>query len=312
MINVLFVSSGNFKHGISPIILNQGQSLIKEGVYIEYFLIKGKGFWNYIKGVFKLRKYLRDKSFNIVHAHYSFSGFVASLAGCSNVITSLMGSDVKSEKIYRFSIYIFYKLFWAKVIVKSDDMKKTLGFKNVEIIPNGVDMNKFKPIEKEFAIDKVSWNREKYHVLFPSNPGRKEKNFSLAEKALKICNNSDIDLHFLIDIPNSEVPYHINAADVVLLTSLWEGSPNVIKEAMACNRPIITTKVGDVASILGKTKGCYIVNFDANEIAIKIQKAIDFNKQFCRTKGRSYLIQCGLDDASVAKKLMHVYQNIIA
>ena len=99
---ILFVSSGNSQNGISPIIKNQGESIVKAGIELEYFLIKGKGIKGYFKSIFTLRKHLKNNTYDIVHVHYSLSAIVASLAGAKPLIVSLMGSDVKSNSWFKW------------------------------------------------------------------------------------------------------------------------------------------------------------------------------------------------------------------
>jgi teichuronic acid biosynthesis glycosyltransferase TuaC len=93
---------------------------------------------------------------------------------------------------------------------------------------------------------------------------------------------------------------------VVLLTSLWEGSPNVIKEAMACNTPIVSTDVGDVKEIIGKTEGCFITSFDPEDVSDKIKKALEFGK---RTTGREDIKH--LESGVVAKRIIAIYKNVL-
>ena len=107
-------------------------------------------------------------------------------------------------------------------------MKESLGIKNVEVIPNGVDLKVFKPIEKMSCKKALNWDCKKKQILFASNPNRYEKNFSLAKKAFSFIDDINYELKVLEDISNDQIPLHFNAADVILLTSLWEGSPNVI------------------------------------------------------------------------------------
>jgi teichuronic acid biosynthesis glycosyltransferase TuaC len=303
---VLFVSSGNSSNGISPIILNQGTSLQNQGASVAYFTIKGKGIIGYLKAIPKLQKFIKKNKFDIIHAHYSLSAFVATLSGAKPLVVSLMGSDVKSKKYFKLFIKLFNKFSWAKMIVKSEDMKLSLGIKEVKIIPNGVDFERFQPIDKIIALKETGWDNTKKHVLFAANPKRYVKNFKLAKNAFDLLNRSDIDLHFLNEVPNVQLPFYFNAADVVLLTSLWEGSPNVIKEAMACNRPIVSTDVGDINNLIGKTEGCYISSLDPKDIMIKIKKAVNHKLD---TNGREDVKH--LKSNEISQKIINLYLNVI-
>jgi len=302
---ILFVSSGNGKTGISPIILNQGESLKEQKIELEYFTIKGKGVKGYFKSIFMLRKYLKNNSPDIIHSHYSLSAFVASLAGSKPLVVSLMGSDVKSKVWYKWMIKIFNYLFWQNVIVKSQDMYNDIKINNTYIIPNGINMDRFKPIPKKIALNKLGWDSSKKHILFTSSPKRVEKNFKLAKEAYNLLANKNLELHYLENIPNVDMPFYYNAADVVLLTSLWEGSPNAIKEAMACNRPIVSTDVGDVKQVLTETIGCYITEHNSEKISEKINLALNYSQ----TKGREQITH--LDDILIAKKIIEIYKKII-
>ncbi|WP_294142904.1 glycosyltransferase [uncultured Sanguibacteroides sp.] len=309
---VLFVCSGNTKEGISPIIKNQANSLEKEGCKIEYYTIKGKGLWGYLKNVLPLRRFFKQNDVDIVHAHYSLSAFAASLAGAKPLIVSLMGSDVQAGYCYKFIIRIFAFLFsWKVIIVKSEDMKEMLGVRRALVIPNGVDLERFKPLDKIECQKRLGWNINKKHLLFAANPGRYEKNYSLVESAIDIINDANIQIHFLKNIPNAETPFWYNAADVVILTSLWEGSPNAIKEAMACCRPIVVTKVGDVEWLLEKENGCFLIDFDISICTRQINEAIAFSQKNGKTNGRRRINMLGLDSKSVAEEIECIYKSML-
>ena len=301
---VLFISSGNATSGISPIIKSQGESLKKEGIELDYFAIKGKGLKGYLTSISELRKILKTDTYDIVHAHYWLSAIVASLAGAKPIVASLMGDDVKASPYFKWIIYLFYYPTWSSIIVKSEDMHHALNIKKANIIPNGVDMNRFKPIDKAVALNEVKWDERKKHILFTSNPSRVEKNFELAQQAFDEINDENLELHYLKDIPHEKIPYYYNASDVVILTSLWEGSPNAIKEAMACNVPIVSTHVGDVEKVLSKTEGCYVSSFDPKDFASKIKSALDFKE---RTTGRDDIDY--LKSENIAKKIVEIYNR---
>ena len=307
---VLFVSSGNSTFGISPIVKNQGESLIASGINVEYFLINGKGISGYLKSIPKLRKKLQTNRFDIVHAHYSLSAIVATLAGAKHLVVSLMGSDTKTNFIIKIFIKLFNTLFWKKVIVKSEDMKQSIGIKNAEVIPNGVNLKLFKEIDKLEAQKHLRWEIGKKYILFAANPNRYEKNFSLAKQSFNSINTENVELKVLQNVKFSDMPYYHNAADVILLTSLWEGSPNVIKEAMACNRPIVATKVGDIPMLFNQINGCYLCDFSKTEIAANLDIAINYSQKNNTTNARNRILDLKLSLDEVALRLKKLYEQI--
>lgn len=308
---VLFISSGNKNNEVKPLVKAQGDSLEENGCKVYYYTVNGKGIKGYLKQIPHLRKYLKSNSYDIIHAHFSFSGFVAALAGANPLVVSLMGSDIYSSYKYKYFIYPFKWFFWDSIVVKSVEMKKALGFLKVKVLPNGVDINKFRPINKDEAVKKLKWDSEYQHILFAANPSRPEKNFNLAKEAYEdISGYMDVQLHALVDVPHDLVPYYINASDVIILTSLWEGSPNVIKEAMACNKPIVTTDVGDVNWLLKNLNGCFVVNNNQDEISGAMSAALKYSKMHKETEGRKRIIKLRIDSNNIAKRLITIYQNI--
>jgi glycosyltransferase involved in cell wall biosynthesis len=310
-LKILFVCSGNSVNGIGAVVSNQAEALKQQGIDISFFSIKGKGWYAYLKHVLLLRKYLRKNIFDIIHAHYSLSAFTATLAGSKPLVVSLMGSDARAGKITSSLIRFYNKKRWAKLIVKSDSMKEQLRLKDIDIIPNGVDFTFFKPIDDTTLKSKFGFSENKQTILFLADPAREAKNFPLAEQAFEILDTENTELQVRYNIPKEEIPQIINAADIILLTSLWEGSPNVIKESMACSKPIVATNVGDIAWLFGDEPGHFLSSFDPEDVAEKMKMALEFSKKHGRTNGRERIIELGLDAETVAQKIISVYQSVI-
>jgi teichuronic acid biosynthesis glycosyltransferase TuaC len=305
---VTFVRSGN--SGIDPISQNQGDSLKNTSVDVTYFDIVGKGIVGYLKSIFRLRVEIRTNKPDILHAHYAYSGFVASLALPKRpVVVSLMGSDVNKTNRFVFVITrVFVVFFWKVTIVKTQRMKEKLGINSVKVLPNGVDLRVFFPASKTIALKEISWDKNKKNILFGSDPRRKEKNYDLFASVVERykLEDSNFEIHFLCNIPCNKVYLYYCAADISVLTSHWEGSPNVIKEAMACNCPIVSTDAGDIKEIISSTDGCYITSFDPVDVYEKIKLALEFGK---RTVGRENIKH--LSSELVAERLNNIYEEVL-
>jgi len=285
-------------------VYEQGESLKTLGIEVDYFLVKGSGILGYKNNIYPLRKYYKSGHYDLVHAHNIFCGFLCSLARLKPLIVSLMGWNV--EKIYlKYLIRFFYYLSWDKCIVKSKNMQLSLGKIDVEVIPNGVNIDLFKPMDKGTAQQFLGWEKNKIHILFAADPSRPIKNFQLCKKAISMINMDNIVLHTLGNIERKEMPYYYNASDVVLLTSKKEGSPNVIKEAMACNCKIVSTDVGDVKERFNENKACFIADNTPEDICQKIILAINYNGII---NTRDEIIN--LSSHFIASKLVDIYNQV--
>lgn len=119
---------------------------------------------------------------------------------------------------------------------------------------------------------------------------------------------AELKVHY--GISQQDVPDILNKADVVLLTSKWEGSPNVVKEAMACNCPVVATNVGDVAWLFGDEPGYFLTGFDPVVVAEKIRMALAFADKEGKIRGRARIRKLGLDSETVARRVVDVYETV--
>ena len=162
----------------------------------------------------------------------------------------------------------------------------------------------------------VGFEADKKYIIWCSNPSRVEKRYNLAKKTIEMLRDESVVLCPVFDKIHNDVVKYMCAADVLLLTSFSEGSPNVIKEAMACNCPIVTTDVGDVRERLANLEGCYVsvaepsyedFSLEAEQLSVCLRKAINYNG---RTKGRERIIQDGLTTKQIADKIITVYKDV--
>ena len=290
---------------ISEFVFEQNKAVEKLGVSYDYYLIKEGGFQGYIKGFKDFHHYLEEKHYNydIIHAHGGHIGSLANTQRKIPVVTTYHGSDINNP-INRLSSLIALLFSKTNVFVSSKMLDKVKKYAHGIVIPCGVDFNIFKPLDKVKCRKELGLNINEKIVLFAGRYERKEKNYKLAKKASDIANiDNFIELK---DFSREEVNLLLNASDLLLLTSFSEGSPQVIKEAMACNCPIVGTNVGTVAEIISVVEGCFITTFEPEDVVEKINLALHFSK---KTNGRDYVEH--FDNELIAKKVFELFQKII-
>jgi len=209
---------------------------------------------------------------------------------------------VLSSQLLNFINRIFSLFFWDQVIVKSEQMNKVSRIKRAKIIPNGVDRNLFYPINSPGSSEV---NLEK-KILFGGDPLRVEKNYKLANEAINQLTEFKIEVKFLKGIPYNKVPKLINEVDLILLTSKYEGSPNIIKEALACNKPVVSTDVGDVKDLISDIEGCYIAQEDYLDISSKIRKVFS-NRNMINSREKI----THLDSKLIASRIIDTYKVML-
>jgi teichuronic acid biosynthesis glycosyltransferase TuaC len=255
--------------------------------------------------------------FDIIHGHYGLMCLAARLQWKAPVVASFLGGDLfgemtpdreyskKGRLVVRISRWLCN--YVDAVIVKSEGMKRVVSGDNIFIIPNGVDFELFHPISRTQARTALSWDQDRYYVLFGNDPELPNKNFPLAQAAIEcLCaRGMPAELVVASGLPQAKVVQYINASNALILTSIYEGSPNIVKETMACNVPVVSTDVGDVSQVVGRTKGCKICPSDPDALAIALEEALRHTEP---TTGRADIrhLECSV----VAKQIIEAYEQI--
>ena len=294
-----------------PFFEDQIRILERKGVTTTTLTVPGRGsaqdsrsFIDYVKFYQPtIRHSLRD--YDIVHANYGLTGPFALAQPQRPVVLTLWGSDLagRYSRISRICARLS-----DETIVMSEKMRNDL-WNAAHVIPHGVDMEKFQSIDQSSAIDMVDWNPDSRHVLFPYDPSRPVKNFSLAERVVDQVReevNVPVELCPVYGVPHEEIPNYMNAADALLLTSQREGFPNSVKEALACNLPVVSTDVGGVRNHLSDVSNSYV---SATEQKL-VEHLSDVIKSGQRSDGRNHITDLGLD--RMAENILSVYRRALS
>jgi teichuronic acid biosynthesis glycosyltransferase TuaC len=199
----------------------------------------------------------------------------------------------------------------AGVVVKSQNLVDAVPARvdpsRVWIVPDGVDLNRFRPLDKEACRAALGWSPRHRHVLFPGSPVRPEKRFALAEASVEVLRRQgeSVELHALAGVPHDSVPMWLNAADVVLLSSAHEGSPNVVKEALACNVSVVSVDVGDVRVRIAGLDGYSIADPTPHDLAVKVAGVLERDGPLA---GRERVADLSLE--RVAARLGEIYATV--
>jgi teichuronic acid biosynthesis glycosyltransferase TuaC len=268
----------------------QIKGLREIGVEVDLFYVDRaeKGMTAYFGLGSKVCNRVKEIKPDLVHVFYG--GVMADQVTRASLdvptVVSFCGSDLLGQQFSGFVRHLLgqYGVLasWnaAKrshgIIVKSQNLVNALppsvDRTKVEIIPNGIDFNRFKPLDSDACRLELGWKKNSFHVLFAYNTGDRVKRPALARNAVDKVQQLGIpaELHILRDVPHHKVPIWLNASDTLLLTSSHEGSPNIIKEALACDRPIVSVDVGDVGERIHGIEGCHIARPEPDDLAAKL------------------------------------------
>ena len=305
--------------GYGSFVQAQMESLRPLGVDFGVLFVNGRASrWNYLRAVGELRRRLRGTHYDLIHAHFGLSGWVARCQFHVPVVVSFMGDDVLGRPTRRGSITLYGRFLQASsyilarlvsaVIVKSREMKSRLRLSSAQVIPNGVDLELFRPTDQPEARRALGLDLHKKFVLFPYDPAEARKRFDLIEAAVAKAREQVPGLEIL-QVQGSareRMPLYLNAADVLVLASMFEGSPNAVKEAMAVNLPVITVDVGDAADLIGPTEGCYLVPREVDAISARI---VEVCRRGARTRGREGIARLAM--RRVAEQVVEVYRSVL-
>lgn len=304
---VLIVGSLNSHKGkFAPFVLEQAETLRNKGVVVGYYGIIGNGLTGYFKNFFRLKNKINEFKPDIIHAHYGLSGLLANLQRTVPVVTTYHGSDINNPKVLRLSKYAI-RLSKHNIFVSQKNVNIAGVKERYSLIPCGVNMDNFSMITKVNARRLLGWNINEKIIIFAGAFDNYVKDYPLAKMAVSILDDN-VKLLELKGYNREQVSKVFCAADALLMTSFTEGSPQVIKEAMVCGCPIVSVDVGDVAEVIDGVDGCYIANRTPEDISNKLKLALPFNG---RTKGRERIIELGLTNDIVAKKLINIYEDIL-
>lgn len=243
-------------------------------------------------------------AYDIVHANYGLTAPPAIVQALRPTVVTLWGSDLMGKY---GSVSRLCARFADEVIVMSEEMAAQYGH-DCHVIPHGVDLELFRPLPTASARREVDWTPDAKHVLFPYDPGREVKDFSRAERIVDRIRSSidgTVVLHTVSGVSHESMPWYMNAADVLLLTSKREGMPNSVKEAMACNLPVVATAVSDLPTLLADVSPS-VAHDDDGILADELRAILRSGE--C-SNGREVVTPLGVD-AQIGK-LESVYQRVV-
>lgn len=302
-------------------VKRQADYLRAAGVEIDDFNFDGRqSLGRYASAWAGVRRQLRAGKYDLVHAQFGQSGLLAFPKRLPMVVT-LRGDDLqgiihdeqgtisfKGRLLQRISRWVASRA--DAVIVVSDHMRALLrGDKPVYTIPSGLDFGLFRPIPREEARRKLGLPLDRRLVLFAGRPHEPRKRFGLAKRAVELVNSSlNPEIVVAWGVPFADMPYYMNACDALIFTSVQEGSPNVVKEALACNLPVVSVAVGDVPLRLEGVRGCELCTDESPEtLAAALTRVLQRGEP---SDGRAAVQN--LDESLMVQKVLEVYRSVLS
>lgn len=296
-------------------VKEQVESLQKIGIDCDVFYCDGKnrGFKQYITYLPKLCWKAVFGGYDVIHCHHALSAVLLTMTGVplfKKCVLSYQNDPTNEwgDKMFK----VFNSLRFKKFIIKNPS--SYLEKKKFVYLPNGCNQDFFVPMDMKKCRKKLGWDMDKQYVIYmDSNKGvRTQKRKDRFDEVVALLNEKygwNVEEVVMKNVDRPLVPFYLNAANLHLISSDFEGSPNSVKECMCCNTPVVSTDVGNVREMIGDIPGAYVAKgFTADELADACDKVLRCEIPF---EGREKFLAKGYGMATVAEKLKGIYEEVI-
>jgi len=306
--------------GSGIFVARQVEALRAAGIDVEVlsFLSRANPL-NHLRAWRELRRRLASQRHDLIHAHFGHAALIAVAQRRLPVVATYHGEELqgifgtagrctlKGRALIGLSQLLSRRV--DEVIVVSERLGRLLSRKDHHVIPGGVDLERFRPLARETARQRLGWPTESRIVLFSAlDPHKPIKRLWLARAAMETAARQvDAELRIASGVPPETMPLYLNASDALLLTSVREGSPTVIKEALACNLPIVSTDVGDVSELTLDVRPGAVCAPTPEALGAALVEVL---RQPLRSNGRSRAEE--LDAQRLAARVLEVYEQALA
>jgi glycosyltransferase involved in cell wall biosynthesis len=294
-------------------VKEQVESLQKIGVNCDVLYCdgKGKGARQYITYLPRIWWKSLFGGYDVIHCHHALTGVMLYLTGVpffKKTVLSYQNDPLNEwgDKWFKR----FHKLFKAFIIKNPSEY---LCYTNTFYLPNGCNQDFFHPMDMMECREKLGWDKDKQYLIYmDSNKGvRTQKRKDRFDEVIQILNSKygwNAEAVVMRNVDRPQVPLYLNAANLHMISSDFEGSPNSVKECMCCNTPVVSTDVGNVREMIGDIPGAYVTDsFTSEELAEDCDKVLRSTVPF---DGRDSFLAKGYGMATVADKLKKIYENL--
>ncbi len=269
----------------------------------EHSGASGRSAVEYARLYSKLLSEVRSTSYDLVHANYGLVAPFALAQPTRPVVVTLWGTDLMGEQSWLRSVSRHSARRADAAIVPSRTMARELAADH-RLIPFGVDTDLFRPMARANAREYIGWETDRPVALFPYDRTRSVKDFSRARRLVERA-DVDIDLRTISGVAHETMPYYMNASDVLLVTSKRESGPMVVKEAAACNLPVVSTDVGFVRETVRGVTNCVVSDSDGALLG-GLERAVENGG---RSDGRDSID--GLAVETLGERLHGLYSRLL-
>lgn len=288
---------------------DQVDALREEGLEVD-LLSFPPGKDQYLPATRRIRKRIRSKRYDLVHAHYGLAGWCAWLAGARPLIVTFHGTDVRHRIVGPTSRVLTGRIALAagvsRALFSPEGGRPGLPLRQGRnaVLPCGGDLSRFRPTDRRDARVRLGLDPDQPVLFFPANPERPEKRF---DRAREVAELSGAKLLTGGSIPPDEMPDWINAANALLVTSDYEGFGLACLEALACEVPVISTPVGIAPHVLTDLPLCHCAPFEAGGWARWAEESLSLEDPRTPGRGRAE----SLSARRLAQRVAVAYEEVL-